>query len=155
MKSRSFLTTLCLAMGISSIANADTTPAETLSALTIGLDTLWVLMAAALVFFMQAGFSFLEAGLHSAKNCVHVLMKNVGDFLIASIGFWAIGFALMFGTGNDFFGTTGWFLQESSAETFSSISWTNVPLSSKFFFQLVFSGTAVTSVSGVMDVCFK
>jgi len=63
-----------------------------------------VLFAASLVFFMQAGFALLEAGLQAAKNTVNILMKNPADFTIASIAFLPIGFGLMFGNGNAFFG---------------------------------------------------
>lgn len=128
---------------------------EELAQTNYAIDTLWVLIAACLVFFMQAGFAFLEAGLHSAKNCVHVMMKNAGDFLIATIAFWAVGFAIMFGTGNSWFGTSGFFLVEKTADTFSSLNWTQVPLEAKFFFQLVFAGTAATIVSGAIGGRFK
>ena len=115
--------------------------------LTFALDTLWVTVAAILVFFMQAGFALLEMGLHSSKNAANVLMKNMMDFSIASIGFWAIGFMLMFGNGNEFFGTSGAFLSGGTA-SFSSLDWSNIPLTLKFIFQLVFAGTAATIISG-------
>jgi Amt family ammonium transporter len=114
--------------------------------LALAADTLWVLMAAIFVFFMQAGFAMFEMGLHAAKNTVNVLMKNVMDFVIASICFIAVGFALMFGDGNGFIGTEGFFLKGN----FSSLDWTSVPLGAKFFFQLVFAGTAATIVSGAI-----
>lgn len=122
--------------------------------LAIALDTFWVLFAACLVFFMQAGFAFLEAGLHSAKNAVHILMKNAGDFLIASLAFWAFGFAFMFGNGNAFIGLDGFFLNDDGS-TFASLSWANVPLEAKFFFQLAFAGTAATIVSGAIGGRFR
>ncbi len=127
--------------------------------LTVALDTLWVLVAGSLVFFMQAGFALVEAGFQSAKNVVNILMKNASDFLIASIAFWVIGFALMFGDGNGLLGLHGFFLHgpDTSPLTgdayrgiFSSLSWTGVPLFAKFFFQLVFAGTAATIVSGAI-----
>ena len=58
---------------------------------------LWTLVAAALVFFMQAGFAMVEAGFTRAKNSINIMMKNLMDFSIGSIAFWAIGFGLMFG----------------------------------------------------------
>jgi ammonium transporter, Amt family len=119
------------------------------AASTVALDTLWVMLAATLVFFMQAGFALVESGLQSARNVVNILMKNLMDFSIASIGFWAIGFALMFGAGNALVGTSGWFLQGGD-EVFDSLSWTVVPLEAKFFFQMVFAGTAATIVSGAI-----
>lgn len=132
---------------------------EAVTALTVGVDTLWVLVAAALVFFMQAGFALVEAGLQSAKNVVNILMKNYMDFIIASLAFWAVGFGFMFGDGNSILGLSGWFLGGADASPatgdaysgiFSSLNWTGVPLSAKFFFQLVFAGTAATIVSGAI-----
>ena len=132
---------------------------EAVRGLTVGVDTLWVLVAAALVFFMQAGFALVEAGLQSAKNVVNILMKNYMDFIIASIAFWAVGFGFMFADGNSILGLGGWFLGgadsspltgDAYAGIFSSLSWTGVPLTAKFFFQLVFAGTAATIVSGAI-----
>lgn len=113
-------------------------------------DTIWVLVTAFLVMFMQPGFAMLETGFTRAKNTVNILMKNLLDYCIGSITFWAFGFAIMFGLGNDLFGTSGFFLKETIADTFSSLSWTSVPLEAKFFFQLVFCATAATIVSGGM-----
>ena len=133
--------------------------AVAIAGLTVGLDTLWVLVAAALVFFMQAGFSLLEAGLQSAKNVVNIVMKNYADFVIASLAFWAVGFAFMFGDGNGFLGLNGWFLlgpdtspltNDAYSGIFGALSWTGVPLAAKFIFQLVFAGTAATIVSGAV-----
>ena len=134
-------------------------PGAAIAALNVGVDTLWVLVAAALVFFMQAGFALVEAGLQSAKNVVNILMKNYMDFIIASIAFWAVGFGFMFADGNSILGLGGWFLGgadsspltgDAYAGIFSSLSWTGVPLTAKFFFQLVFAGTAATIVSGAI-----
>jgi Amt family ammonium transporter len=116
----------------------------------VDLDTVWVLVTAFLVFWMQAGFAMVEAGLTRAKNVVNILMKNMLDFSFASIVFWVAGFALMFGTGNAFMGTSGFFLNDSVAGTFDSLSWTPVSVDCKFIFQLVFAGTAATIVSGAM-----
>lgn len=125
----------------------------------VALDTLWVVITACLVFFMNAGFGMLETGLCQAKNAVNILAKNFIVFAVSSIAFWAAGFALMFGDGNGFLGLNGWFLMgpdnspatgEAYSGIFSSISWTTVPLSAKFFFQLVFAATAATIVSGAV-----
>ncbi len=65
-----------------------------------GLDTVWVLLAAFLVFFMQAGFGMVESGFIRAKNTCNILTKNFLDFCMASLGFFLIGYVLMFGDGN-------------------------------------------------------
>lgn len=108
-----------------------------------GVDTLWVLMAAFLVFLMQAGFGMLEAGLIRAKNTANILMKNLMDFSMASLGFFIFGYAIMFGSGNALFGSSGWFLigAESAAD---------VPLFAFWLFQAVFVGAAATIVAGGM-----
>jgi len=125
----------------------------------VALDTLWVVVAACLVFFMNAGFGMLETGLCQAKNAVNILAKNFIVFAVSSIAFWAVGFALMFGDGNAYVGTSGLFLMaaDNSPATgdayqgaFTSLNWTGVPLAAKFFFQLVFAGTAATIVSGAV-----
>jgi ammonium transporter, Amt family len=137
----------------------DRTTSQQLSALKISIDTIWVVVTAALVFFMNAGFAMLETGLCRAKNAVNILAKNVVVFGIASLAYWMIGFALMFGNGNGFIGSHGWFLfgLDNSPATgdayrgiFAALNWTGVPLSAKFFFQLVFAGTAATIVSGAV-----
>lgn len=114
------------------------------------LNTVWTMVAAFLVFFMQAGFACVEGGLTRAKNASNIMMKNLMDFCVGTVAFWAVGFAIMFGAGNAFFGTSGFFLTESSPATFKSLAWTNVPLFCKFMFQLVFAATAATIVSGAM-----
>ena len=123
----------------------------------VAVDTLWVLVASMLVFFMNAGFGCIEAGFCRAKNVVNILGKNFVVFGISSIAFWIIGWAIMFGDGNAFLGTTGWFVTgadnspitgDSYNGVYSSINWTGIPLFAKFFFQLVFAGTAATIVSG-------
>ncbi|MBK7972299.1 MAG: ammonium transporter, partial [Deltaproteobacteria bacterium] len=98
---------------------------------------------------MQAGDALVEAGLTRAKNIVNILMKNLMDFTFATVAFWLVGFGLMFGAGNDWIGTSGFFLKDAG-ETFASLAWTPISLDAKFFFQLVFAGTAATIVSGAM-----
>ena len=109
----------------------------------VGLDTVWVLIAAFLVFFMQAGFGMVEAGFIRAKNATNILTKNFLDFCMASLGFFAFGYAIMFGSGNGFMGLTGWFLRgaESGAD---------VPLFAFWLFQAAFCGAAATIVAGGM-----
>jgi hypothetical protein len=123
------------------------------------LDTLWVMVAAFLVFWMQAGFAYVEGGLTRAKNTNNIMMKNLMDFSLGSLAYWAVGFAIMFGAGNAFMGTSGWFLSgpDNSPATgdayqgvFGALNWTGVPLFAKFMFQLVFAATAATIVSGAM-----
>ncbi|MDD2943160.1 MAG: ammonium transporter [bacterium] len=130
---------------------------EPVAMLSTSIDTLWVLVCAFLVFFMNTGFGCVESGFCRSKNAVNILAKNFIVFGIASIGFWAVGFALMFGDGGSFFGTNGWFLMgaDNSPATgdayqgvFSALSWAGVPFNAKFFFQLAFAGTAATIVSG-------
>ncbi|AFZ15388.1 ammonium transporter [Crinalium epipsammum PCC 9333] len=138
---------------------APTAPGITTTDLKVAMDTLWVAIAAFLVFFMNAGFCMLETGFCRQKNAVNVLAKNLIVFALATIAFWAIGFGLMFGDGNDFIGTSGFFLNgtdnspaigEAYQGVFSSLNWTGVPLNAKFLFQLVFAGTAATIVSGAV-----
>lgn len=135
-----------LAMGVLAPSLAFSEAQLDLTGIKSSIDSLWVVFAAILVFFMQCGFALFEMGLHAAKNTVNVLMKNCMDFVIATIFFWAIGFAFMFGDGNGFMGLEGWFLNGK----FSSLDWTSVPVELKFFFQLVFAGTAATIVSGAI-----
>lgn len=126
--------------------------------LKIALDTVWTMLTAFLVFWMNAGFAMVEAGLCRSKNAVNILAKNFIVFAASSLAFLAIGWGIMFGNGNSFMGTEGlWFLNgaDNSPATgdayqgaYGSISWTGIPLYAKFFFQLVFAGTAATIVSG-------
>ena len=108
------------------------------------IDTIWVILAGVLVFFMQMGFAMLEAGFIRVKNTVNVLMKNIMDFCIASVAYWAVGFAFMFGVGNMFIGTSYFFLSGIAENSFG------VPTMAFWFFQLCFAGTAATIVSGGM-----
>ena len=105
------------------------------------LDNAILVFAAALVFFMQAGFAFLGAGLIRAKNTVNYMTKSFLDFCIASLGFWAFGYALMFGGGAaaGIIGLEGFFL--ANFEDGDLVNW---------FFQMVFAGTAATIIAGAM-----
>ncbi len=105
------------------------------------LDNAILVFAAALVFFMQAGFAFLGAGLIRSKNTVNYMTKSFLDFCIAALGFWAFGFALMMGGGSaaGIIGLEGFFLLEFDDSEL--VSW---------FFQMVFAGTAATIIAGAM-----
>ncbi len=157
---------------------ADAAPADPItemkaasSAMRTGLDTVWVLVAAMLVFWMNAGFALVESGLCQSKNCVNILFKNFIVFSCSTISFWVIGWGIMFGDGSPFIGTSGLFFvsgednspalghdylamnpftTEEYKGVYSAINWTPVPLWAKFFFQLVFAGTAATIVSGAV-----
>lgn len=118
--------------------------------LLIGLDTVWVLLTGLLVFFMNTGFAMVESGLIRAKNTVNVLAKNFIVFAITTFVYWLAGWGLMFGNGNDFMGLKGIFFVNNGVDVYDAISWTQVPLWAKFFFQLVFAGTAATIVSGAV-----
>lgn len=128
--------------------------------LKVGLDTVWVLFTAMLVFWMNAGFALVESGLCRAKNTTNILAKNFVVFALSTISFWVIGWGLMFGDGNGMIGTSGlWFLSGADNSpalaadyqgVYSAMNWTGVPIWAKFFFQLVFAGTAATIVSGAV-----
>ena len=122
-------------------AAAQSASAPTVADLQVALDTVWVLFAAFLVFFMQAGFGMVEAGFIRAKNTCNILTKNFVDFCVASLGFFAFGYAFMFGGGNRIFGDTGWFLVNAK-------SGANVPLFAFWLFQAAFCGAAATIVAG-------
>jgi len=127
-------------LGGSAVWAADPTAAE----VQTNLNYVWTLIAAALVFFMQAGFALVETGFTRAKNAVNILMKNLMDFAIGTIMFWAIGFGLMFGvTAGGWIGTDGFFLSEykPGGDPWVLAFW---------MFQVVFCATAATIVSGAM-----
>jgi Amt family ammonium transporter len=122
----------------------------TVESLATSISYVWVLVAGVLVFFMQAGFALLEAGSTRARNAGSVFMKNLMDFCMCGLAFWAFGFALMFGgsglapgleSGNDFFGSSGFFLSADAGTADTALLW---------FFQMVFAATAATIVSGAL-----
>ncbi len=110
------------------------------------VNTIWVLLGAALVFFMQAGFSLCEAGFTRAKNTGNILMKNLMDFCIGTPCFWLFGFGVMFGTGTALF---GW-IDPMIMKDYSAILPEGVPLWAYAIFQTVFCATSATIVSGAM-----
>jgi Amt family ammonium transporter len=124
----------------------------------VAMDTVWVLITAFLVFWMNAGFALVESGMCRVKNAVNILSKNFIVFALSSLAFFLVGWGLMFGDGNGFMGLKGLFMiggADNSPATgadyqgvYTAINWTGIPLYAKFFFQLVFAGTAATIVSG-------
>ncbi len=117
--------------------------AETLEATTLAINTIWVLLTAFLVFFMQAGFAMVENGMVRAKNGVNIMMKNLMDFCVGSLGFFVFGYAIMFGGNDPFIGMRGWFLIDAPTSN-------GLPLYAFWMFQAAFCGTAATIVSGAM-----
>ena len=121
-------------------------------------DTMWTLVTAMLVFFMNLGFACVETGFCRVKNSTNILSKNFIVFAVSSIAFWVLGYGLMFGNGTGFMGTEGLLFLggadnspatgEAYKGAYTALNWTGVPLLAKFFFQLVFAGTAATIVSG-------
>ncbi len=142
-------------------AEAPTDPVAALKTeVKVWADTTWVLVTAMLVFFMNLGFACVESGFCRAKNAVNILSKNFIVFAVTSLFFWILGFGLMFGSGSPYIGQTGlWILGgadnspamlDAYEGDYGSLNWTGVPLEAKFFFQLVFAGTAATIVSGAV-----
>lgn len=117
---------------------------ETLHGLQIGLDNMWLLIAAFLVMFMQPGFAMVEAGFTRSKNTANILMKNLMDFSIGSILYWIIGFTLMYGDSiGGFIGTPDlFFMSDGFGDNYSDYA--------DLFFQTVFAATAATIVSGAV-----
>lgn len=145
MMKKKWLFPICfilLVVALSSLAYAgDPTGAETLKKNPQApVDYVWVLICAFLVFFMQPGFAFIESGFCRAKNATNLMMKNLLDFVMGSLAFFAVGYALMMG--NDWhllIGTTGWFLHGNSYDVHTYLIW---------MFEVVFAATAATIVSG-------
>lgn len=117
---------------------------ETLQGLQIGIDNMWLLVAAFLVMFMQPGFALVEAGFTRSKNTANILMKNLMDFSIGSILYWVIGFTIMYGDSiGGFIGTPDlFFMSDGFGSNYSDYA--------DLFFQTVFAATAATIVSGAM-----
>lgn len=114
------------------------------------VDTIWVLMAAILVIFMNAGFGMLETGFCRQKNAVSILAKNLIVFALATIAFWIFGFSFMFANGNAVIGLGGWFLSGDSPVYGLNPFPQGLPVSVFFLFQVGFAGTAATIVSGAV-----
>jgi Amt family ammonium transporter len=114
------------------------------------VDTIWILVAAILVIFMNAGFGMLETGFCRQKNAVNMLSKNLIVFALATIAYWAFGFSLMFGGDNPFIGTGGWFLSGEAGVYGLAPFPEGLPVTVFFLFQAAFAGTAATIVSGAV-----
>ena len=110
------------------------------------VNTIWVLLGAALVFFMQAGFAMVETGFTRAKNAGNIIMKNLMDFSLGTPIYWLVGFGIMFGSSSAWFGT----IDSGILKDYSSILPSGVPLWAYVIFQTVFCATAATIVSGAM-----
>lgn len=110
------------------------------------VNTIWVLLGAALVFFMQAGFAMVETGFTRAKNAGNIIMKNLMDFSIGTPLYWLVGFGIMFGTGSSYFGAIDPLIRGD----YSAVLPSGVPLYAFVIFQTVFCATAATIVSGAM-----
>jgi Amt family ammonium transporter len=142
-------TPIILAMAASAGFSADGTPtaaenAAAIETVQLHANYVWTLVAACLVFFMQAGFAMVEAGFTRAKSAINIMMKNLMDFSMGTLAFWAVGFGLMFGaTGTGLFGTSGFFLSGFSID---GDPW----VLAFWMFQVVFAATAATIVSGAM-----
>jgi Amt family ammonium transporter len=114
-------------------------------------DTLWVFLTAILVFFMNLGFASVEAGFARSKNTVNILSKNFIVFAVSALGFLVLGWGLMFGGNSPLIGTSHLFILGTEDHSFYDSTLTStVPFWGKFFFQLVFCGTAATIVSGAV-----
>ncbi len=118
---------------------------DAISSLSTGINTVWMLLAAMLVFFMQPGFALVEAGFTRSKNTANILMKNFVDFIFGSLLFWIIGFGLMFGTGR-FVGAPHFFDIDAMAKIIDN----GLPIEGFLIFQTVFCATSATIVSGAM-----
>src|SRR5262249_34894618 len=121
--------------------------------LLIAANTLWVVVAAVLVMFMQAGFAFLEAGLTRMKNAAHIAGKNVLIFGVATLVYWLVGFGLAFGNGNGLLGTSGF------APSFGALlavgkapysAFVGIPGAAGWLFEVVFAGVSLAIVWGAM-----
>ncbi|MHB1463864.1 MAG: ammonium transporter [Thermoleophilia bacterium] len=120
---------------------------------SIAVDTVWVVLATFLVFFMQAGFFTLEIGFTRAKNAGHIAWKILVNMSISAIVFWAVGFAIAFGTGNGLAGAGGWFMNvapDKVNSVFSSLAYSNVPISAKFMFEFAFAAVSLAIVWGAL-----
>ncbi len=121
--------------------------------LLIAANTVWVVVAAVLVMFMQAGFAFLEAGLTRMKNAAHIAGKNVLIFGICSLVYWAVGFGLAFGDGNSIIGTHGFFPSVNAMLAIGKAPFTffsGIPGAAGYLFEVVFAGVSLAIVWGAM-----
>jgi Amt family ammonium transporter len=143
------LAIVCVVAGFTGVWAGDEAPTAVTNKAAIAMvqdhaNYLWTLIAAVLVFFMQAGFAMVESGFTRAKNAINIMMKNLMDFSMGTLVFWAVGFGLMFGASRTgWFGTSGFFLSDFTPD---GDPWVLV----FWMFQVVFAATAATIVSGAM-----
>ncbi|GAB6011723.1 ammonium transporter [Viscerimonas tarda] len=130
--------------GVEEVA-VETAGFDSITDLALSLDTVWMLLAAMLVFFMQPGFALVEAGFTRTKNTANILMKNCLDFMMGSLLFFFVGFGIMFGCGGEGFLGMPNFFDISFAEGV-----VDLPIEGFLVFQTVFCATAATIVSGAM-----
>ena len=131
---------ILLLSGGGSLFAQNATTQQTLDLYGQAFDMIWLILAAALVFFMQAGFAMVETGLTRAKNAGNILMKNLMDFSVGAVAYWAVGWGLMYGASvAGLFGSDQFFLSGATAATYRD-----------WMFQVVFAATAATIVSGAM-----
>src|SRR3954462_14827070 len=111
--------------------------------LLVGMSTIWVVVAAVFVMFMQAGFAFLEAGLTRMKNAAHIAGKNVLIFALCSLVYWAVGYAIAFGDGgNSLIGLHGWFPSSADLVAIGSAPFSffsTIPAAAGYMFEVVFA----------------
>lgn len=136
-------------MYLSDLLGGSTDPAVLAEATELLLNIMWTLVGAFLVYFMQAGFAMVESGFTRAKNAGNIIMKNMMDFVLGSICFFFLGFAIMFGPdGGGIIGTSG-FLQPTALQDAQGM-YRGLPIGVYMIFQTVFCATSATIVSGAM-----
>jgi ammonium transporter, Amt family len=139
-------------MLLPTVASADTFDAAGAESLIpVGINTMWVVVAALFVMFMQAGFAFLEIGFSRGKNAGTIVAKILMNFSIAAICYWAVGFALAFGGTGELWGSTGFFLRDFGADpqtAFPAMGFSDVTIDAKFFFQFTFCAVSLAIVWG-------
>src|SRR3989442_597946 len=121
--------------------------------LLIAANKIWVVVAAIVVMFMQAGFAFLEGGLTRMKNAAHIAGKNVLIFGVCSLVYWAVGFGIAFGDGNKILGTHGFFPSVDAMLAVGKAPYsffTGIPGSAGYLFEVVFAGVSLAIVWGAM-----
>jgi Amt family ammonium transporter len=130
------------------IASAEEAVKPSVPDIASAVDTVWVLVAAVLVMFMQPGFLLLEVGFSRMKNAGTGVAKVLGNFAIAGLGYWAVGFALAFGGAGALAGTHGWFLNTRDGSVFPAMSASDAVVPAKFLFQFVFCAVSLAIVWG-------
>ena len=120
------------------------------SLIPVGINTVWVIVAALVVMFMQAGFAFLEIGFSRGKNAGTIVAKILMNFSIAALMYWAVGFAFAFGGTGELIGSTGFFLRDFGDPTtaFPAMGFSDVTVDAKWFFQFTFCAVSLAIVWG-------